>query len=310
MIFHFILNPQSGRKRKYHHFEDTINKACKDKNIEYKIHYTTGPKEATEYVASMAQSTTEKQRFICVGGDGTLNELVNSAPGNQNIEFGIIPAGTGNDYVRNFTKRKNFDDINAQIDGEAIPVDLIKCNEYYCINMVNIGLDCEVVKEANRLKKLWFIPVSLSYIAGLIVVAFRKIGTKMKLKYNEGEIVEKLYTLTAIGKGQYCGGGFCALPKAHLDDGKLHALAIDKVSLLKFLTLVIPYKLGKHLNSKRALKVIKYTVSTSLKMEFEKETSVCIDGEIIYAQSVDLSLCSAAARFVIPKGSSYKHLKV
>ena len=305
MIYHFILNPKSGRKRRYHHFEDVIADVCKKRNIDFNIHYTTQSGDATKYVSVMAAASSEKQRFICVGGDGTLNELINSAPGNTNIEFGIIPAGTGNDYIRNFTKKKRFDDINAQIDGEAFDIDLIKCNERYCINMVNVGLDCEVAKEADRLKKLWFVPVKLSYIAGLIAVAFRKIGKKMKIKYGNGSIVEKIYTLAAVGKGRYCGGGFCALPNASLNDGKMHVLAINKVSIFKFLTLVIPYKLGKHLKSKRAMKVMKYTCSESLKIDFEKDTSVCIDGEIMQARSVNISICQKAAKFVVPQGSLY-----
>ena len=309
MIYHFILNPKSGKKRRYRHLEDTIKKACADRKIEYQIHHTYGHNDATEYVAKMAAATDEKQRFIAIGGDGTLNTLVNSAPENPNVEFGVIPAGTGNDYIRNFTKKKAFTDINAQIDGEAVTVDLIKCNERYCINMINIGLDCEVVKEAERLKKLWFIPVNLSYIAGLAVVSFRKIGTKMKLEYSDGSVIDKFYTLTAIGKGKFCGGGFCAIPTADLSDGKLHSIAIDKIPLAKFLSLVIPYKLGKHLKSKRALKVIKYTATDNLKMSFDNDISVCIDGEVFTAKEIELSVRRAAANFVVPKGASYKYLK-
>ena len=309
MIYHFILNPKSGKKRRYRHLEDTIKKACAIKNIECKIHHTYKLGDVAEYIAENAKATDEKQRFIAIGGDGTLNTLVNSAPENPNVEFGVIPAGTGNDYIRNFTKKKAFTDINAQIEGEAIAVDLIKCNERYSINMINVGLDCEVAKEADRLKKLWFIPVSLSYIAGLVVMAFRKIGTKMKITYGDGTLRDKIFTLTAIGKGKFCGGGFCALPTANLDDGKLHVISIDKITLAKFLSLVVPYKLGKHLKSKRAMKVIKYNTAESLKLDFDNDISVCIDGEIFDAKSIELSVRRAAAHFVVPKGSSYKYIK-
>ena len=52
---------------------------------------------------------------------------------------------------------QNFTDIDAQIDGDTVSLDLIKCNDYYCVNMVNIGFDCAVAKKAAKLKKLWFI---------------------------------------------------------------------------------------------------------------------------------------------------------
>ena len=63
MIFHFILNPKSGKKRRYRHLEDTIVKACTAKNIKYKIHYTYGHDDATEYVAQNAKATDENEPF-------------------------------------------------------------------------------------------------------------------------------------------------------------------------------------------------------------------------------------------------------
>ena len=307
MIYHFILNPKSGRKRKHRHFEETIKLACRSRKLDYHIYYTTCPGDATEYVASMVRNSQEVQRFICVGGDGTINEIVNSAPCNDKAQFGVIPSGSGNDFVRNFTNMKLFEDINAQIDGDTKSFDLIKCNDTYCVNMVNIGFDCAVAKEQQKLKKHWFIPASLSYIAGVLVVCLRKIGTKMRIIHDDGTVVEKVLTLTAIGNGKFCGGGFCALPVAKLDDGLMDVCAIDKVSLPKFFTLVGSYKKGTHLQSKRALKVIDHRQVNHFKMEFEEPVAICIDGEIKGAKSVEFTCVPHGLNFVIPKGCEYKH---
>ncbi len=309
MIYHFILNPKSGRKRKHQHFEATIKEACRSRNLSYHIYYTTAPKDATEYVTSMVRISQERQRFICVGGDGSINEIVNSAPCNDRVEFGVIPSGSGNDFVRNFTNKRLFEDINAQIDGETMPVDIIKCNDDYCINMINIGFDCAVVKEQEKLKKHWFIPTSLSYIAGVVVVAFRKIGTKMKIIHDDGTVIEKPFTLTAIGSGKYCGGGFCALPTAELNNGLMDVCAINKVSLFKFLTLVGSYKSGTHLTNKRALRVIDYRQVSHFRMEFEKPEPVCIDGEIKGMKNIDFTVIPGGVNFVVPKGCEYKSKK-
>ena len=306
MIYHFILNPKSGRKRKHRHFEETIKSACRSRQLDYHIYYTTCPGDATEYVASMVRTSSERQRFICIGGDGTINEIVNSAPCNDKVEFGVIPSGSGNDFVRNFTNKKLFEDINAQIDGDTLSADLIKCNDTYCVNMVNIGFDCAVAKEQQRLKKKWFIPASLSYIAGVAVVCFRKIGTNMRIVHDDGTTVEKVLTLTAIGNGKFCGGGFCALPKATLNDGKFDVCVIDKVSLFKFFTLVGMYKKGTHLASKRALKVINYKRVDHFKMEFDEPIPICRDGEIKGAKSVEFTAVPNGVNFVIPKGCEYK----
>ncbi len=306
MIYHFILNPKSGRKRKYHNLESHIKMACQKRQLSYHIYYTTEPGDAPEYVASMVRISQERQRFICIGGDGTINEIVNGAPCNPNVEFGVIPSGTGNDFVRNFTNKKFFEDIDAQIDGDTMPVDLIKCNDIYSINMINIGFDCSVVKESNKLKKHWFIPNKLSYIAGLIVMAFKKIGTNMKLIFDDGTVVEKSFTLTAIANGQFCGGGFRSAPKAHLSDGLFDICAIDKVSLFKFLTLVGSYKKGTYLTNKKALKIINYRRESHFKMEFEEPIAICVDGEINGARTIDLTCIPNGVNFVIPKGCEYR----
>ena len=304
MIYHFILNPKSGRKRRHHYFEDAIKAACQVRQLNYHIYYTTCPGDATEYVASMVRISQDRQRFICLGGDGTINEIVNSAPLNDNVEFGVIPCGSGNDFVRNFTNKAQFSSIEAQLDGDTISLDLIKCNSTYSVNMVNIGFDCAVAKEASRLKK--FVSARFSYIAGLVVVAFRKIGTKMKLIFDDGEVIDDTLTLTAIGNGQYCGGGFCSAPKAHLSDGIMDLCIIKKVSFFKFLTLVGCYKKGKHLENKRAMKVMDYKRVSHFKMEFEEPIPICIDGEIKGAKNIEFTAIKNGFNFVVPKGSEYK----
>lgn len=308
MIFHFILNPKSGRSPKQVKLEQAIKDACMKRQLSYHIYYTTAVGDATEYVRSMIRISQEPQRFICVGGDGTINEIANSAPSNPNVEFGVIPSGSGNDFVRNFTCNKLFSDINAQIDGETKSFDLIKCNDFYCVNMVNIGFDCSVVKEAAKIKKYvkWLSP-SLSYIFGVVAVLFKKFGTKMKLIYDDGEVVEKEFTLTAIGNGKFCGGGFMSQPKALLNDGLMDICAIDKVTRLTFISLVSSYKKGTYLENKKALRYIKHKQVSHFKMEFDAPIAICIDGEIKGAKTVDFSVVPNAFNFVIPKGSELKY---
>ena len=303
MIYHFILNPKSGRNRRERDFDEYIKQACKIRHLDYHLYYTTCPGDATEYVRSMVNNSSERQRFICVGGDGSINEIVNSAPCNPNVEFGVIPKGSGNDFVRNFANPRIFQNIDAQIDGDTVSLDLIKCNEYYCVNMINIGFDCAVVREADRIKKHKWIPPGISYILGVFVVLCRKFGTKMKLIYDDGEVIEKEFTLTAIANGKFCGGGFKSAPIALLQDGLFDVCSINKVSRMTFLSLVSKYKKGTYLDSKRASKVIDYRQTNHFVMEFDEPIPICIDGEIKGAKTVDLSLVKNAFNFVVPKGS-------
>lgn len=307
MIYHFILNPKSGRSPKQKRMEQEIKSACKKRQLKYHIYYTTGVGDATEYVRSMMRISQEKQRFICVGGDGTINEIANSAPCDPNLEFGVIPNGSGNDFVRNFSNLKLFASIEAQLDGEAIPIDMIKCNEHYCVNMVNIGFDCSVVKEAERLKRFKWVTPGISYILGVVVVLFKKFGTPMRVIFDDGEVIEKEFTLTAIGNGKFCGGGFEAAPRANIQDGLLDVCAIDKISRLTFVTLVGSYKNGTYLNNARAMKYIRHRRVSHFKMEFDTPIAICIDGEIKGAKSVDFEVVRNALNFVVPKGCELKY---
>ena len=307
MIFHFILNPKSGRSPKQKKMEQEIQEACKKRQLNYHIYYTTCVGDATEYVKSMVRISQEKQRFICVGGDGTINEIANSAPCNPNVEFGVIPNGSGNDFVRNFSNLKLFSNIEAQLDGETMSLDLIKCNDNYCVNMVNIGFDCAVVKEAQRLKRFKWVSPGISYILGVVVVLFKKFGTKMKVIFDDGEVLEKEFTLTAIGNGKFCGGGFEAAPRALLTDGLLDVCAIDKISRLTFISLVGSYKNGTYLNSPKAMKYIRHRRVPHFKMEFDAPIPICIDGEIKGAKTIDFEVVQNAFNFVIPKGSELKY---
>ena len=298
MIYHFILNPKSGKKTRDLGFEDEIKSACKKRQLSFHIYYTTCEGDATEYVRSMVRISSEKQRFICLGGDGTINEIINSAPENPNVEFGVIPRGSGNDFVRNFTNGKKFHDIDAQLDGEPVSLDLIRCNNMYCVNMVNIGFDCAVAKEADHLKKNRLVPGAFSYIIGVVKVLFRKFGTKMKLIFDDGEVIDSELLLTAIGNGQYCGGGFDAVPKAVLN---------DKISRMTFIKLVKSYKSGTHLENKKAKSFIRYRRVSHFRMEFDAPIPICVDGEIKGAKTIDFSIVPNGFRFVIPKGCKMKY---
>jgi YegS/Rv2252/BmrU family lipid kinase len=291
--------------------EQEIVDACAKRQLSYHIYYTTQRRNAITYVRSMVKEyPDERQRFICVGGDGTINEIANSAPANPNIEFGVIPNGSGNDFVRNFKHRRLFTDIDAQIDGTAHSFDLIKCNDDYCVNMVNIGFDCSVVIEADKFRKYKFISPSISYILGVVVgFFFKKFGTKMKVIFDDGEIVDKELTLTAIGNGKFCGGGFKSAPLADLKDGLLDVCIIDKVSRLNFIQLVGSYKEGTFLENKKARKIIKYKQTNHFRMEFEEPQPICIDGEISNAKSVEFTVIPGAFNFVIPKGSALRFPK-
>ena len=127
----------------------------------------------------------------------------------------------------------------------------------------------------------------------------------MKIIYDDGTVVEKNFTLVAIGNGKFCGGGYCAAPLAKMNDGILDICIINKVSRLTFLKLVSSYKKGTYINNPKALEHINIKRTNHFRMEFNEPVPICIDGEIKGAKTIDFSVIRNAFNFVIPKGSDF-----
>jgi len=175
--------------------------------------------------------------------------------------------------------------------------------------MVNIGFDCAVAKAAAKLKKIKLFSPRFAYTLGVFKVVFRKIGTPMRIIFDDGEVVERLFTLTSIANGKYCGGGYCAAPYAEMNDGIMDVAAINKISRFTLFGLLRSYKKGTYLEKKRAQKLFIHKRVSHLRMEFSEPLPICIDGEIKGAKNIDFTVIRNAFNFVIPKGSDFKYRK-
>lgn len=298
----FILNPCAGKKDNSGAWREKIESACQSRGADYLIHVTTGAGDACETVRSTLAASDEPVRIYACGGDGTLNEIVNGVIGFSQAQISVIPDGTGNDFVRNFSRPEQFLDIETQLDGEPIKLDAIRVNDRYCINMINIGFDCEVVRKTDSIKKSPLVPNGLAYLVGVLATLIRKPGVKAKISFDGSEPEDCRFLLTAIGNGAFCGGGYDSLPPASLRDGKMDFLGVSNLGRIKFLSLLGDYKKGKHLDG-RAARYMRHVAANEITMDFGSEQAVCVDGEIVYENSVRLSVVPEAVSFSVPAGS-------
>ncbi len=307
MIKHvFILNPVAGKGEMQSDLQSQIERVCTAHGVDFEIHHTGAPGEATEFVRATCEQNPDLQlRFYACGGDGTLSETVNGAYGFANAAVGIVPVGTGNDFVRNFEGKDAFLDMDAQLDGEISTLDLMQYNGKLCVNMINVGFDCEVVKQTAKLKRSKLIPKGMTYIAGLVITLVRKPGVKARVSFDGGEPEQRRMLLTAIANGAWCGGGFHSNPLALLSDGVLDTILIKNVTRIRFVSLVSSYKKGTYLDNPSARRVIDYVKSSSVRYCFDGVQSICVDGEI--TEVTDLEICAVrdALRLVVPRGAVY-----
>lgn len=314
MQYHLIVNPHSGGDKSKAQLVEKFERAAKEKGIELNVYYTKTPGDATEHIREVCagrESAAELLRIYGVGGDGTVNELVNGVYGFEGVEVGIIPAGTGNDFIRNFGDKDEFRDAENQIDGISVPCDLIKyraqlggkITEGHCANMFNIGLDCNIVITTEKVKAVPFINGSLAYLVAVAINIIKKAGVNVRVEYEDGQIADGNILLISVANGCYCGGGIKGLPLSQTDDGLFDISKVNDVSRLEFIRLFPLYQKGTHLNSKLVNEkdIVNYHQGKWLKITSnEGSFGLCIDGQVTAADSVEFSIEHDAFRFIIP----------
>ena len=299
----FIINPAAGKGKENKHIAAEAKDACTAAGVDFEIYQTIARGDATRFVKQRIEDkpSGEVYRFYACGGDGTLSEVVSGAVGANEVEVGCIPSGTGNDFVRSFTSSHLFGSVKAQLNGTAATIDCYAYGEgKYGINMVNIGFDCDVVAKASELKNKRFMPKSLAYIAGVLVLLGENRGCTIRVVREDGSDLTKEFQLVSAANGAYCGGGFHSAPKSSLFDGLIDISLITKVTRTELLRLIGSYKNGTHLETKLGKRIVEYTHAKKVEFIFSEPTNVCIDGEISKMERLSLEVVPSAIKFVIP----------
>lgn len=305
----FILNPAAGKGNKLSQFEQQIRAAAEEKAVSYEIYHTSAVGDASRYVRECCLADRETPlRFYACGGDGTIGEVVSGAVGFLNAEVALVPIGTGNDLVRALGKNEDFLDIAAQIDAVAVPFDVIRRNDKYCINMINIGFDGEVAARASEARGR--VPGKFAYIFGVLGEFFKMSTAKFRCVMDGVDMGEKTVQLSLYANGNFCGGGFRAAPYADLHDGRMDVCFVSPVSRLTLLRVIGSYRKGTHLLEEKYLKYFEYYKCSELTLSFEKPQRICVDGEIEVCDSLHLSVLSDAIRIVLPEGVASPYEKI
>lgn len=307
----FFVNPAAGQGKKIDVLIEEIHTVSERLNQDSVVYITEGIGDGEIKAREFAQKLNgEDARFFACGGDGTNSEIVNGIVGFDNIAVGCVPIGTGNDTVRSMAPGKDFLSIEDQLLGTERQIDLIgysgildgKMQQRYCVNMFNIGFDCNVVELAARLKKKPLIAGSIAYLMAVLGVFLKKEGISLKLWEDQHLLVDGEVLLCAIANGSYCGGGMYTSPQASLDDGFFDLNIIKDVSRMNFLKLFPKYKKGSHLHVPGINTILTVKKCTELTLEPQaKEFFLCADGEIYRAERVEFKMAPKAIRFVVPK---------
>lgn len=271
MKYVFIINPASG-KTDYDKIKQNIMKTLENEN--YEIYETKAPKEATE-IASRFKNE-ENTIVYSVGGDGTLNEVVNGIAEGK-CKLGIIPTGSGNDFYRTLKEAQN----------ENVRLDLGKVNGRYFINIASVGMDAETCNNANKIKSK--IKLHSSYYLALIhtFLTFKSKSLKLKIDKN---VYAGDYIIAAICNGKYYGGGFKIAPVASFDDNHFDIYLVSKASKFKLIKILASLLKSEH---EKYNEVRKYT-GKNITITSENNLIVNIDGEITISKNIEIEMIEDA----------------
>lgn len=272
--------------------------------LDYEIHLTQRPGEATSFLRQYLSKNTEPVRVYACGGDGTLYECVNGVYGYPNVELAVYAIGTGNDFVKVYGGKEKFSDLVKLTKGKVVEVDLsriksdVSTDPYYSINVINFGFDAIVGAVGNLYKeKGKKDPYSKALLPAILRGRFNKINV-----YADGEkISKKKMLLCTLAQGQYVGGKFHCAPRSVNTDGLIDVCLIHTMSLFGFLGILTPYTNGQHFELKKYENKIVYRQAKNIVFDSEKEFDVCVDGEMIKGRHFEVEILPKALKFVVPE---------
>ncbi|MDP4093267.1 MAG: diacylglycerol kinase family lipid kinase [Bacillota bacterium] len=289
----FIVNPAAGKGKALNLIAE-IKQAFKETCEDYTIEITEKPGHATEIVRRYAQNGS--YRIYSLGGDGTLNEVLNGIAGSDS-SLAVIPCGSGNDFIKSISSDKDIHNlIHKTIHGKEKLIDLAKVNDKYFANISSMGFDAEVVYNTVKTKKLPLISGKLAYILGVLLTLLRFKSYNLRILI-DGEPIEQRSLLVAVANGKYYGGGMMPVPEARLDDGILDICLISKMHIFKILMFFSKFIKGKH----GGIEGVSFYKGKKIEIKCDEYIILNLDGEILRVKEACFEIIPQGLSIIVPE---------
>jgi len=296
----FIVNPTAGNG-----FAKSMVPVIEEKLKQYGIDGEILVTERSGHATELSKSCYEKgfKYIISVGGDGTINEVARPLINKKDIVTGIIPAGTGNDFVQitGFPDRFSENDWEVLFKRNIIAMDAGSVNGMIFLNGMGLGFDAQVaaenytepgkVKRGGKHKYIWHIVKTILF--------FKEKRMKMTSGQN---ITETDCFINTISIGRRFAGGFYLTPKAIANDSLLDVCSIKRLNLLQRFRIFLKVPKGEHTNDKKVI----YYQTASLEIEFAEKVPFHVDGELNFSKDFKVSILPKALNILYnPDGNHF-----
>ncbi len=295
----FIVNPVSGKGNTKEIIRSEIHKI--EDSFDIDVYDTKGVGDSERFIKSYLSEHNERTRFYACGGDGTVNEVVNGVAQFDHGSFAVYPCGSGNDFVKSFGTKEDFLDIAALVESSEIPIDIMKVNERYCINVCHFGFDTYVARKMNEIRSKPIIGGKNAYTTGVALGLLHAMKNNATIFCDGEKMNNGTFLLCTIGNGQYVGGKYKCAPRAVLNDGMLEVCLVDPVSRFTFVKLVNSYADGKHLDDPRFNTFLHYKRCNHIEIYGDEGFEVSLDGEVTPAPHAKIDVIPGGINMALPE---------
>lgn len=294
----FIINPASGMQDKMFDVEDIIGCLVLNEIVnQVDVAYTSQQHDARKETENLSKG--EYDFLVAVGGDGTVNDVVNGVMRSGcEIPIAILSTGTANSFASSLNFPRDKERFCTMIrDFQTIDADIGQINKDYFVNAVAGGLLAEAAYKADRESKavLGRLAYVLEALKGL-----RKRSAKMQLSFDSEEFASEeevlMFFVTNTGSVVL---DWQMISEASVSDGWLDVVIFKKMAMSTFFLLLMKFRKNKNLKHSG----IRYFRTKKLKIRSLDDVAVPLecDGEMINRLPIELKIVPKAVKFIVPK---------
>ncbi len=285
---HIILNPASAGGKTGRRLKDILSVMGSFFDQACSTFITRKPLDAW---ASASEAVREgAQLIIAVGGDGTLQEVINGLFLNGHLinpecQLGVLSCGTGKGFAQSVGLPASLgQQVQLICTSHAQLVDVGRVDfvddkgketHRYFLNECQLGIGGEVVRTVQQHHKR--LGGTLGFGLGTIGATLRYRNQCMKVAFDDGTAIAEEFTGVVVGNGAFTGGGMNLTPGARVDDGKLNILLMHSMTLAQRLLVFPKIYTGTHIHSHH----FSYNPASSITVDSTEKVLVEADGELL-----------------------------
>jgi len=294
----FLVNPAAENGAAGRRWPELAHEAA-SLGLQGETRFSERPGHLTELAREAA---ADADLLVAVGGDGTVNEVVNGIAG-LDVELALIPRGTGGDFVRTFGIPRKLDRaVEVALRGRTRAIDLGRGRyrswagedeESYFANIASAGMSGAIAKRTNETSKA--LGGKVSYAWATVAVFSRWRSDEVRVRVDGTEQAGRMHDVI-VANGRYLGGGMKMVPEAEPDDGLLDVLLIGDLTKRDLLLTMPKTYRGKHLPHPKATLLR----GTTVEIDAPEPLPVELDGEQPGTTPVCFEIVPRALRLRVP----------